>query len=62
MTEIIFTEEEVSKILNDVFGGYVQHYQADKMNFNDFVIIENLMMKLQNEFRMLSEKKGVEIK
>lgn len=59
MSEITFTEEEISKILDDVFRSYLQHYQSDKMSFQDFVIIDNLVMKLQMEFkRVYDEKSG----
>lgn len=59
MSEITFTKKEISKILDDVFGSYIQHYQSDKMSFQDFVIIDNLVMKLQIEFkRVYDEKSG----
>lgn len=57
MTEITFTEKEISEILNDVFKSYLQHYQANKMSFCEFVIIDNLLMKLQMEFKQVYEKK-----
>lgn len=62
MTEITFTEMEISEILDDVFKSYLQHYQASKMSFYEFAIIDNLVMKLQMEFKRVYEKKegGVE--
>ena len=60
MTEIQFSEKEISHIFEEVVGDYLKHYQADKMTFSEFAIIENFLIKCQMKFKELNAKKESE--
>lgn len=55
MTEKRFTEKEVSDVLGEVIGEYIDYFITGKMTFGEFAIVENLMTKIQNGFKELGE-------
>lgn len=55
MTEKRFTQQEVNNILEEVLQEYIQHFINDKMTFSEFVIIENLVIKIQMGFKELEK-------
>lgn len=50
MTEKTYTVSEINELTNKLWLQYVEHYRADKMSFNEYVIIENIIMKIQYLF------------
>lgn len=55
MTEKQFTEKEISNAIEEVIKDYVILFQNDKMNYTEFALIENVVIKLQGKFRELVE-------
>ena len=55
MTEKQITSAEASKIVKEVFDDYIQLYQMDRIDFKDFVLIENILIKLQLKFEEVFE-------
>ena len=55
MTEKQITSAEASKIVKEVFDDYIQLYQMDRIDFKDFVLIENILIKLQLKFEEVLE-------
>ena len=49
----------VSKSLNKVFADYVKMYENGMMDFPEFAIIENILIKLQKEFECMEKKELV---
>lgn len=49
--EKIYTEREVSEKIQKVFKDYIQLFQADKMDYPEFILVENILIKLQLEFK-----------
>lgn len=49
----------VSKSLNNVFGDYVKMFENGMMDFPEFAIIENILIKLQKEFESMEKKELV---
>ena len=45
-----FTLGEINEKTNLLFLNYVELYQADKMSFSEYTIVENLILKIQAEF------------
>ena len=50
----------VNKSLNNVFSDYVKMYENGMMDFPEYAIIENILIKLQKELEFI-EKKEVEV-
>lgn len=50
----------VNKSLNKVFSDYVKMYENGMMDFPEYAIIENILIKLQKELEFI-EKKEVEV-
>lgn len=46
----------VNKSLNNVFGDYVKMFENGMMDFPEFAIIENILIKLQKEFECMEKK------
>lgn len=55
MTEKRFTKEEIIDIVDEVFKNYVLLFQDDKMKYAEFVLVENILIKLQIKFNELSK-------
>ena len=55
MTEKMFTEREISDVMEEVIREYIQHFVDGRMTFSEFAIIENLVIKIQNGFKELEE-------
>lgn len=49
MEEKVFTKKEIHDTLKKVVNNYLKHYQSGKMNFSEFAIIDNLIMRLEFE-------------
>ena len=43
--------EELQEIIQTIFTDYITHYQADKMSFSEFVIVENILIKIDAKLR-----------
>lgn len=48
---------ELQEIIQTIFTDYIAHYQANKMTFTEFAIIENILVKLDLEL----SKRGISI-
>ena len=44
---------EVNKVIGNIFSEYIQLFRNGKMDFKDFVVIENILIKLQTELDKL---------
>ena len=53
MTEKQYTLKELNSVFDKVIEDYVIHYRDGKMTFSEFVIMENIVMKIQNGFQRL---------
>lgn len=49
--------EELQEIIQTIFTDYITHYQANKMTFTEFAIIENILVKLDLEL----SRRGISI-
>lgn len=49
----------VSKSLNNVFADYVKMFENGMMDFHEYAIIENILIKLQKEFECMEKKELV---
>lgn len=47
----IISYDKLDEILEDVFGMYLEIFKQDKMNFNEFAILENILIKMQNKLK-----------
>lgn len=47
MTEKTYTLSELNELTNKLWMQYVEIYRADKMSFNEYILIENIIMKIQ---------------
>lgn len=45
------TYKELDKIINKVMEGYLNMLQAGNMSFSEFAILENILLKLNEELR-----------
>ena len=56
-----FTVEEIDEIINQMYVKYTQHYTQGKMNFNELILIEHIVMTIQNEFqKKIRDEDGAE--
>ena len=51
MTEKQFNGTEINQIIKNVFNDYIVLYQNGRMNFKEFAIIENILIKLEMAFK-----------
>lgn len=51
MTEKICTLSEVNKLINELWLQYMDMFRENKMSFSEFVLIENIFMKIQLLFK-----------
>ena len=49
------TYKELDKIINKVMEGYLNMLQAGNMSFSEFVILENILLKLNDELKQKRE-------
>lgn len=47
MTEKTFKQSEINEITNTVFIQYHQLFQADKMTFNEWLLVKNIITEIQ---------------
>lgn len=47
----VISYNELDKILEDVFEMYLEIFKLDKMDFNEFAILENILIKMQNKLK-----------
>ena len=47
MTEKQFTETEINTKTNELMIAYSKHYRDGKMSFAEFILIENVIMRVQ---------------
>ena len=55
MTEKLFTEREITYVMEEAIREYLQHFVDGRMTFSEFALIENLVIKIQNGFKELEE-------
>ena len=55
MTDKQITEKQTHKIISDVFEDYTNLYASNRMDFREFAIIENILIKLQLKFKEVFE-------
>jgi len=58
MTEKTFTQEEINEITNKTYLEYVKLLTADKMDYKDLAVIENVIMKIQIKFDEMVKEDG----
>ena len=54
--EKIFSQKDIEKIVDRVYKGYLNIFYANKMNFTEFAILENVLIRLQEEIRKEMEE------
>lgn len=42
-----FTQEEINEMTNILYMQYIKFLKADKMEYHEFAIIENVLIKIQ---------------
>lgn len=42
-----FTQEEINEMTNILYMQYIKFLEADKMEYHEFAIIENVLIKIQ---------------
>lgn len=47
MTEKTFTQEQINELTNKVLLVYNQAFQNDKMSFMEYILVENVIIKIQ---------------
>lgn len=47
MTEKTYTVSELNELTNKLWLQYVDIYRDDRMSFNEYILIENIFMKIQ---------------
>ena len=47
----VISYDDLDEILEDVFEMYLEIFKQDKMNFNEFAILENVLIKMQNKLK-----------
>ena len=47
MTEKTYTVSELNEMTNKVWLQYVELFRKDKMSFQEYILIENIIMKIQ---------------
>lgn len=47
MTEKTYTVSELNELTNKLWAQYANMFRQDKMSFNDYILIENIIMKMQ---------------
>lgn len=55
MTEKVFTEQEITDVVEEAIRGYIQHFIDGRMTFSEFALLENLVFKIQNGLKELEE-------
>lgn len=50
------TYKELDKIINKVMEGYLNILQAGNMSFSEFAILENILLKLNEELKQKREE------
>lgn len=58
----VISYDELDKILEDVFELYLDIFKNDQMNFNEFAILENILIKMQNKLKEARYVKQQKIK
>ena len=56
MTEKVFTEQEITDVMEEAIREYIQHFVDGRMSFGEFALIENLVIKIQNGFKALDKE------
>lgn len=54
MTEKRLTYRQVLDLIEEVYSDYFKIFQNDKMEFRDFAILENVLIKIQEKFKEAS--------
>ena len=49
--EDVISYDDLDEILEDVFELYLDIFKNDQMNFTEFAILENILMKMQNKLK-----------
>ena len=47
MTEKTYTLSELNELTNKLWLQYVEIYREDRMSFKEYILIENIFMKIQ---------------
>lgn len=55
--ETTLTQSEIFKITGNVYANYINLFQNDKIDFHEFSIIENAIMKINIQIKEKGEKK-----
>lgn len=50
MTEKTYTVSQLNEMTNKLWLQYIDLFKEDKMSFNEYILIENIIMKLQYLF------------
>lgn len=49
MTDKVFTQTEIRKILYETHSQYAEHYTHGKMEFKELVLVENFMLLFERK-------------
>ena len=55
--ETTLTQSEIFKIIDNIYSQYIYLFQHDKIDFHEFSIIENAIMKINIQIKEKGEKK-----
>ncbi len=47
MSKKTFTQEEINEITNTLYAQYIEFVRADKMDYKDLILVENVILKIQ---------------
>ena len=51
--EEVFTVKECNDIIDSVFTAYIMYFQDGRMTAQEFALVENILIKIQNGFKEL---------
>ena len=54
--ETTLTQSEIFKIIDNVYANYINLFQHDRIDFHEFSIIENAIMKINIQIKEKGEK------
>lgn len=51
--EEVFTLKECNDVIDNVFTAYIMYFQDGRMTAQEFALVENILIKIQNGFKEL---------